>query len=257
MGLIIFLILLGTFLPAAGFGAQSPEIYLQPGFTHGFDGAKAPVFSHNGQFLAAVSGDGSIKIWETGSGREVQTLTGHGGAITNLAFMPDNHRIVSGSNDRTIKLWDIHSGSLIRSFQGHKGDIRSIAVSKDGSLMASAEAAAVKVWDINSGRMLASIAAPADGGSSSGYIPPVMSLVFYPDASKLIFSNIQSSLFIVDLRQQRIISTMTNRQLNCYTNLKFLDFAHDGRLIIGSLQTLLLVDLERLEVINKKTKKDV
>lgn len=257
----IFIVILMACLlfPAIGIAAAAPELYLQLGYRTGddFNRGKEIVFSQDGQLLAAVSGGASIKIWQTSSGREVATLTGHSAAIKNLAFLPDGRRIVSGSNDRTLKLWDISSGRLIRSFQGHRGDIRAVAVSNDGALLASAESNAVKVWELDSGRLLASIAAPGADGSSSGYIPPVMALIFSPDSSKLIFANIQSSLFIVDLRQQRIVSAMTNRQLDCYTNLSLLGFDPEGRLIAGSLQTLLFVDLERAAAVVKKSKKEV
>lgn len=35
-----------------------------------------------------------------------QTLRGHTGSVTSVAFSPDGRRIVSGSNDHTLKVWD-------------------------------------------------------------------------------------------------------------------------------------------------------
>lgn len=46
-------------------------------------------------------------MWDTHSGKQRQTLEGHTGSVTSLAFLPDRFELASGSWDGTILLWEI------------------------------------------------------------------------------------------------------------------------------------------------------
>ena len=75
------------------------------------DGVAAVAFSPDGQRLASESGDGTVKLWDAGSGSLLQTLEGHTDWVSAVAFSPDGQRLASASNDGTVKLWDAGSGS--------------------------------------------------------------------------------------------------------------------------------------------------
>lgn len=47
-----------------------------------------------------------IKLWNTATGENVATFTGHVTSIFSLAFSPDGSLLASGSGDGTILLWD-------------------------------------------------------------------------------------------------------------------------------------------------------
>lgn len=47
----------------------------------------------------------------------LQTLEGHGGSVSSVAFLPDSGRLASGSGDRAVKIWDPHSGVCLQTFQ--------------------------------------------------------------------------------------------------------------------------------------------
>jgi hypothetical protein len=99
---------------------------------------------------SALVGDyeGTLTLWNLGTGMPIRTLTGHGDLIMDVAFMPDGRTAVSAGRDWTVRLWDMESGIEVRSFAEHRHRVNDVAISKDGRWLLSASAdGTVKVWD--------------------------------------------------------------------------------------------------------------
>ena len=60
-------------------------------------------FSPDGQRLASVGIDGTVKIWDSATGNEVFALEGNHQPVTSVAFSPNGRRLASGSGDGTVK----------------------------------------------------------------------------------------------------------------------------------------------------------
>ena len=85
-------------------------------------------FSPDGHRLATVSGGvlavplvaakpGELMIWNAKDGALIQTVRGHDGPLTAVAYSPDGQTLATSSWDRTVMLWDaqdrypaIHAG---------------------------------------------------------------------------------------------------------------------------------------------------
>src|SRR5436309_13968392 len=106
--------------------------------------------SGNGQYWAAASKRGEVRVWE----EEGHTLRWNWQAHTDttyaLAFNPDGRTLVSGSWDDTIKLWDLEHGALLWS-AWHPAGALCVAFAPDGSLLASGgNDAILRLWDLQS-----------------------------------------------------------------------------------------------------------
>jgi WD40 repeat protein len=121
-------------------------------------------FSPDSRSLASASEDKTVRVWQLATGKEIQLLQGHEGAVLSIAFSPDARSLASASKDKTIRLWQLATGNEICSFQGHEGPVRRIAFSPDGRVLASgAEDNTIRLWTVATGACLAILSPLPEG----------------------------------------------------------------------------------------------
>jgi len=70
-------------------------------------------FSPDGQWIASVSNDKIVHIYNTKEGKERLGLVGHENTIIRAIFSPDSHQIVTVSLDNTARIWDLTQGNAL------------------------------------------------------------------------------------------------------------------------------------------------
>jgi Protein kinase domain/WD domain, G-beta repeat len=71
------------------------------------DSVTCLVVSADGRRLVSGSADRNVRIWNTGSGRELWVPDDQPVAVTSVAFSANGKRIVAGAEDRTWRVWDL------------------------------------------------------------------------------------------------------------------------------------------------------
>ncbi|MBI1924011.1 WD40 repeat domain-containing protein [Candidatus Poribacteria bacterium] len=104
-------------------------------------------FSLDGQYLVSASDDKTVRIFEVGSFREIQTL-GHTDAVCAVGFSPDGRYLASVSG-KTIYVWEMSSFRQIQTLTGHTNVVQAVAFAPDGKYLASGSADnTVCVWEV-------------------------------------------------------------------------------------------------------------
>ena len=105
--------------------------------------------SPNGMLIASGASDGTIRIWDRASARELFVLLGHDEGVNVVEFSPDGRSLASGSDDTTIRLWSVESGDEIAIFSDKPYNITCLAFSPDGSRIVSGSADNfVQLWNV-------------------------------------------------------------------------------------------------------------
>jgi WD40 repeat protein len=79
----------------------------------------------------------------------IVTMTGHGGAITALSWIPQKAgQVMSASQDGTWRIWDANGGGQAAA-GNHGAPVTGLSVQADGLQFATAGALLAKLWNIN------------------------------------------------------------------------------------------------------------
>jgi WD40 repeat protein len=123
---------------------KEKEIKLEKG-----DASFCVAFAADSKRVAAGCTDGTLRLWDAGTGKEVRRFKGFDGFILALAFSRDNRLMASGGTDHVVRVWNIETGEQVGQLTGHRGLIRAVAFSPDGSLLLSgSDDTTVLVWSV-------------------------------------------------------------------------------------------------------------
>ena len=109
-----------------------------------------------GNTLISGGGAGGAGLFDAATGKRIRLfLNGDAGMDArgyDVAFSPDERRIVTASADRTARLWDVATGKLLIPPLRHNNIVTHAAFSASGKRLVTASAdGAVSVWDAATG----------------------------------------------------------------------------------------------------------
>jgi hypothetical protein len=158
------------------------------------------VYSPDGYRIIGLE-DGTIKIWEAETGRELQILSGEYRRVIPVANSLDRW-IASLSEDGTIKIWEVETGCELNRFKGFRS-AWSIAYRPDGRIIIIVSGLwhnAIKIWDAESGHELHTL---------TGHTEGVISVACSPGGDKIVSGSYDNTIKIWDAENGHELYTLT------------------------------------------------
>ncbi|MER5623907.1 serine/threonine-protein kinase [Streptosporangium sp. NPDC002544] len=182
----------------------------------------AVAFSPDGTVLATASDDGTARLWDVATRRQVgQPLTGHTDIVRAVAFSPDGTVLATGGLDKTVRLWNVATGRQVGSLTGHTEGVNVVAFSPDGTVLATGGLdKTVRLWDVATGRQV--------GRSLTGHNNSVNAVAFSPDGTVLATGGLDKTVRLWDVATRRQVG----RPLTGHTDfVNAVAFSPDGTVL--------------------------
>ncbi|MFG3131906.1 AAA family ATPase [Streptomyces tendae] len=158
-------------------------------------------WSADGRLLATASRDGTARVHDAESGRQLSVLPCDGVMVESVAFSPDSTRLATAGRDQVVRVWDVASGTPVRRLTG-AGDIgRQVAWSPDGSRVAATfKDRIVRVWEADTGRHVQEL---------RGHTGDVWGVAWSPDNARLATASHDRTAIVWDTATGAVTATLT------------------------------------------------
>jgi len=158
----------------------------------------ALALTRNGDFLATGGINNTVRIFETGSLKELTFGPGHQAGVSALALSRDGTKLASASVMGDILIWEPGTGKFVAGWKGPQGGEVVLAFAPDGGSLASAAGAdAIRIWDPKDGKELFSL--PGAKGD------PALSLAYGHDGQTLLVGRRSGKVEVFDLKEKKAV----------------------------------------------------
>jgi WD40 repeat protein len=130
-------------------------------------------FSADGGTVLSVGSEGSVRCWETATGRERWHFGVEGGDGDQVVITPDGRVVVSWTG-HVIRVWDPAAGKLLRELQVEGEEVSHVQVGPDGQMLATVvkggeEKSWVELWNLRTGKKVRTIVPALPKGKQKGF----------------------------------------------------------------------------------------
>jgi WD40 repeat protein len=153
------------------------------------DRVSALAFSADGKTLASGGEDGSVRLWDVNSMRELRRFGEHAKQVGAVAFAPGGKVLVSGAHDGSVAIWDVATGRERSSFQSAAG-LLAFYFTDEHTLLAACADEQYRAWDIKAGSEVA---------QDPTQLGPVKALAFTSDAQQVAVATWESTVRLCEM----------------------------------------------------------
>ena len=187
-------------------------------------GANLVVFSLDGPTFATIGeGDNTTYLWDSKTGNQKITLTGHTKQVSCIVYAPDNKIIATGSYDGTIRLWDATTGTHQKTLASAAGGVRSLAYSPDGDIIAcGGKNGNVQLWDTQTLKLKSTL---------TGHTARVKSVAYAPDGNTIATGSSDGTVRLWNAATGKSKAILTG-----YMRINTAAYSPDGKTIVTGNQ---------------------
>ena len=169
--------------------------------------------------------DGTIRIKDGHTNREIAILPNPNGEVRAFSFSPDG-RTLAVATSRNVHLWDIDSGKQLAMFSkrvaNYHGNPSILTFSKDGKTLAVAGLDDIEIWNMDTYSRIATLKNKSGG---------LWEYVLSADGATVITINHHGTVDVWSAQTGKHQRTLTKGYTNRFTTLTF---APDGKTIASS-----------------------
>jgi WD40 repeat protein len=175
----------------------------------------------------AIDQSGSIRFWETTTGKLLASLNGPKQPVRNAVLGPGGkHLALSIESENFVRLYDPAPVSE-KHLSGHRDFVSGLAFSPDGTILASGSMdGTIRLWDTATGAALSQL---------PGHMEEVTDVAFCPDGRTLASVGRKNSVKFWHLATHRELLSVDFPQAGAY-----LRFSPDGRYLAVTAEDNLL-----------------
>jgi WD40 repeat protein len=224
----------------------------------------ALAWAPDGQTLASAGWDGTIRIWDAASGKQVRQCKGwQSGNIQALTYLPDGKTLACKGNDSMLHVWDTATAREVRTLFPAQQQAAALAPgAEDDMLVELCTDNTLHVWDLTTGResshlelsrgkQQSRVALSADGKRVAGWGFPDDLTVWDASTGKELFhaaTQLKTPMSLTFSRDGKIVAASgapgqivtwdaeSGKELRRYEGagfLQWLTFSQDGKYVAG------------------------
>jgi WD40 repeat protein len=155
--------------------------------TLGFQGEdSAAALANDEKTLLTAGADGTVRLWDLATDRELARFTVPHGPIRALALGPDGKTALTGGNGGA-RLWDLAMGKELRPFYPHQGVVHAAAFSPDGKAVLTGGDGGARLHDRATGNELRQLSRGQD---------VVYTVAFSPDGKAVLTGGVDRKVLL-------------------------------------------------------------